>query len=80
MKDEGDLHAEGRVVEAAGHATAGGQRGQAVEQAMHEATEAALEEGVTDPEEIKRRKLAARAEVRAKVKTGTRGHGQEVLT
>jgi hypothetical protein len=38
--------------------------GKKIEEAMHQAAIQALAEGITDPEEIKARKLAAREEAR----------------
>lgn len=79
MRDEGDLHAP-RIVEAIGHAAGGKSdtsRGRLVEQAMAEATQKALDEGITDPDEIKARKFAARDAIRASVTTNTAGAGHE---
>jgi hypothetical protein len=75
---------EPTIAAAAGHAAGGRSedgRGKAVEAAMAAATEQALAEGVTDPDEIRRRKLAARDAVRAGMNTRTRapsvGRGDE---
>lgn len=70
------------IAAAAGHATGGRAedgRGKAVEAAMSKAVEDALAEGITDPDEIRRRKLAARDEVRAsgEHRTGTVAEGVE---
>lgn len=61
--------AESRIVEAVGTAAGGGTGGpnaaelsRRVEQAMVDATLKAMEEGITDSDEIRRRKLEARDE------------------
>jgi hypothetical protein len=64
--------AEPRIVEAVGTAAGGGSGGpdaielsRRIEQAMVDATLEAMGEGVTDPDEIRRRKLEARDRVLA---------------
>lgn len=54
------------VVEAIGAASQGGVNSQAIEEAMAQAGLKAMEEGITDPEKIRARKLAARDEIKAK--------------
>jgi hypothetical protein len=51
------------IVEATGAASGSGPGGKEVEKAMAEAIEQAIAEGITDPDEIRERQLAARAKL-----------------
>ena len=53
-----------RIVEAVGSAAPSGVTGSAIEKAMAEAGLAAMAEGITDPDEIRARKLAAREAIK----------------
>lgn len=64
MPKKQEAKSEARVVEATGAAAQSGGYGNEIEQAMVEATVQAQAEGVTDPDEIRDRKLAARKAVK----------------
>lgn len=53
------------IVAATGTAGGGAPGAEAIQQAMAEAVQKAIEEGVTDPDEIRKRQLEARAKVKA---------------
>jgi len=53
-----------RIVNAVGSAAPSGFTGSAIEKAMAEAVLAVMAEGITDPDEIRARKLAAREAIK----------------